>query len=77
MIKCDSCDIELPGSHLVVQGKPFCCSGCADGGPCVCSYEKEDGRPPRNGHTDPIISQILYLEGQDSVGLTPDIPPPN
>lgn len=77
MIKCDSCDIELAGSHLVVHGKPFCCLGCSEGGPCICSYEKEDGRRQRNGHTDPIISQMLYLQDQDGFGFTPDIPPPN
>lgn len=77
MIKCDSCDIDLSGNPLIVRGRPFCCPGCADGGPCVCSYEKEDGRRQRNGHTDPIISQMLYLEAQDSSGLTPDTPAHN
>ncbi len=77
MIKCDSCDIDLSGSPLMVRGKAFCCSGCAEGGPCVCSYEKEDGRRQRNGHSDPVISQMLYLEAQDGSGLAPDTPAHN
>jgi hypothetical protein len=76
MIKCDSCDIDLGHDHVVMSGKAFCCAGCADGGPCICSYEESDGRHHRNGHSDPVISEMLFLESQDS-RAGPDIHPPN
>jgi hypothetical protein len=59
MSKCDSCDIDLPGDHLVVLGKPFCCHGCSQGGPCICTYEMENSRQGRNGHSDPLILDML------------------
>jgi hypothetical protein len=35
---CANCDIEFFWSPTVVQGKVYCCSGCAAGGPCNCDY---------------------------------------
>ncbi len=35
---CANCDIEILWSPTIVQGKSFCCSGCASGGPCCCDY---------------------------------------
>jgi hypothetical protein len=37
-MRCANCDIEIRWSPTVVQGKPFCCTGCAAGGPCNCDY---------------------------------------
>ena len=47
-----SCDVELSEPRLVVGGCAYCCGGCAEGGPCVCSYVGEPARYPRNGHAD-------------------------
>lgn len=45
MMRCGSCDIDLTGCQpIFVDGKPFCCSGCAAGGPCVCLYDNEQAR---------------------------------
>jgi hypothetical protein len=35
---CANCDIEFPWPPTAVQGKIFCCTGCAAGGPCNCDY---------------------------------------
>ena len=59
MTRCDSCDIELNTDPLVVRGRAFCCEGCSEGGPCACTYEKENSRHPRNGHSDPVVSDML------------------
>lgn len=49
-MKCASCDIDLAGAQPVaVGGTLFCCRGCADGGPCTCSYEEEHLRISRLG----------------------------
>ncbi len=62
-MKCASCDIELTESPLVVDGTPFCCSGCAEGGPCTCVYEDARLRQPRNGHRDPLAVLELFQDG--------------
>lgn len=49
-MRCSSCDIELSdGRVVVVDGRTYCCSGCAAGGPCVCTYEDEHLRLSRTG----------------------------
>ena len=49
--RCASCDIQLEKLSLTVDGFVYCCHGCAQGGPCVCSYVGEPARYPRNGHS--------------------------
>jgi hypothetical protein len=36
--RCANCDIEFFWAPTVVQGKMYCCAGCATGGPCNCDY---------------------------------------
>ena len=36
--RCANCDIEFFWPPTVVQGKAYCCTGCAAGGPCNCDY---------------------------------------
>jgi hypothetical protein len=38
---CATCDIEIAGPATFHVGLPFCCAGCAAGGPCTCSYDRE------------------------------------
>ncbi len=38
VVHCANCDIEILWAPTVVQGKTFCCTGCAAGGPCNCDY---------------------------------------
>jgi hypothetical protein len=38
---CASCEIRLTGWPLYRGDEAFCCPGCADGGPCVCTYESD------------------------------------
>ena len=35
VVRCANCDIEILWPPTVVQGKPFCCTGCAAGGPAT------------------------------------------
>lgn len=39
-IHCANCDIEILWTPVFVQGKAFCCTGCAAGGPCNCDYSQ-------------------------------------
>jgi hypothetical protein len=36
--RCANCDIEFFWPPTAVQGKIYCCTGCAAGGPCNCDY---------------------------------------
>lgn len=38
IVRCANCDIEILWPPTIVQGKAFCCTGCAAGGPCNCDY---------------------------------------
>lgn len=57
--RCASCDIELDKLPVMVQGLLYCCRGCAQGGPCVCTYVGNPAKYPRNGHGD-TIARDLY-----------------
>ncbi len=39
-LRCATCDIEIRWSPTIVQGKAYCCAGCAAGGPCSCDYSQ-------------------------------------
>lgn len=36
---CANCGVEIPWSPALHRGRTFCCGGCAQGGPCYCSYD--------------------------------------
>ena len=38
-VKCANCNIPIRWQPTVVDGKPYCCLGCAAGGPCECDYD--------------------------------------
>ena len=43
---CASCDFEITGRPVYRMDEAYCCTGCAQDGPCICSYEAdlaEDG----------------------------------
>jgi hypothetical protein len=38
---CASCDGTITGEPVYRMDEAYCCLGCADGGPCICSYEQD------------------------------------
>jgi hypothetical protein len=49
---CANCGVEIPWRPAFHRGKTYCCGGCAQGGPCYCSYdltERDLHRPHRLG----------------------------
>jgi len=73
MKRCFSCDIELPADVLISSGHPYCCSGCAVGGPCSCTYEGQPAPQHANGHTDPVLTrELLGLIIKDSSDERPE-----
>ncbi len=63
--RCASCDIELDDTPSPVGGSEYCCHGCAQGGPCVCSYVNASARYPRNGHGNKSIIDLYGGFSQD------------
>ncbi|HEX4205967.1 MAG TPA: hypothetical protein VHZ51_17575 [Ktedonobacteraceae bacterium] len=43
-LRCMNCDIEILWPPVVVQGKTYCCTGCAADGPCSCDYSRYRSR---------------------------------
>jgi hypothetical protein len=52
--RCASCDIEILWPPIVVQGKSYCCTGCAAGGPCSCDYSQ---------YHSVTISGVIHYDG--------------
>lgn len=68
-MKCESCDIELTALPLWRDDRYFCCSGCADGGPCICSYVDDPARLGKGAGSAPVrVNELLdrYDQAPDS-----------
>jgi hypothetical protein len=48
---CTTCGIIIRWQPTIVEGKAYCCLGCADGGPCECDYDNL----PQHGVTNPLV----------------------
>ena len=38
---CASCDGIISGRPVYRMDEAYCCLGCAQGGPCICTYEQD------------------------------------
>ncbi|MEP7361110.1 MAG: hypothetical protein ABI744_05965 [Chloroflexota bacterium] len=38
---CASCEGIITGRPVYRMDEAYCCLGCAQGGPCVCTYEQD------------------------------------
>nr|BBH89239.1 hypothetical protein KTC_39900 [Thermosporothrix sp. COM3] len=61
---CANCDIEILWRPVVVQGKVYCCAGCAAGGPCTCDYSQ---------YRSVNIAGVIHYE-QENGGATTGAP---
>ena len=50
---CTTCGIANRWQPTIVEGKPYCCLGCAEGGPCACDYDNL----PQQGVMNPLVIQ--------------------
>ncbi|MDA8216692.1 MAG: hypothetical protein M0Z94_03650 [Dehalococcoidales bacterium] len=61
--RCATCGLEIEWKPVLVDGKAYCCGGCAQGGPCYCSYDAREQIAPvaagagRRGRPDAPTSQ--------------------
>ncbi|HHH42201.1 MAG TPA: hypothetical protein ENK56_09400 [Chloroflexi bacterium] len=49
--RCANCGIPIRWEPTLVQGRTYCCPGCAQGGPCSCDYS----RLPRRGEEAALV----------------------
>jgi len=54
--RCTNCREEIAWEPVYQGDEPFCCEGCAKGGPCICTY---DGPPPKLNARD-ILASVGY-----------------
>jgi hypothetical protein len=52
---CENCRIVIRWQPTVVDGKTYCCLGCAQGGPCNCDYDNL----PRSDDTGAIVLRAV------------------
>jgi len=52
-VACANCGIVIRWQPTILDGRIYCCLGCAQGGPCECDY---DNLPPP-GAVHPIVVQ--------------------
>ncbi|MBC7234173.1 MAG: hypothetical protein H5T68_13130 [Chloroflexi bacterium] len=54
---CANCGIEIHWQPTIVDGRTYCCPGCAQGGPCTCDYSNL----PRIGESRAIIRHTSVI----------------
>lgn len=42
--RCATCEIVIRWQPTIVEGRVYCCIGCARGGPCECDYDNLPAR---------------------------------
>ena len=69
-LRCANCQIPIHWRPTIVDGKPYCCMGCAQGGPCDCDYR----HLPRWERSCAIVVQVshdLTIKHNLSAGCIP------
>jgi len=58
---CANCGITVEWQPTVLDGRTYCCLGCAVGGPCTCDYSNL----PRVGELRAIVrhTTVILLSG--------------
>lgn len=52
---CYNCFADFTWEPTIHDGEEFCCSGCVEGGPCICTY---DG-PPKPAEDDMVPTAVV------------------
>ena len=76
--ECYNCFQKFTWDPWTADGEEYCCWGCSDGGPCVCSYDGPPPPPP--GWTPAVDASVpgeVVLTSDDDVSEIPaDLPQP-
>jgi len=58
VVTCATCEIEVTWSPVERDGVRYCCGGCADGGPCCCSYDPPTAVAPDEQRDAATLGQL-------------------
>ena len=66
---CASCDGEISGAPVFRMDEAYCCLGCAQNGPCICTYEADlaDDGVDRLGL--PFVDPTILVEQPEAAPL--------
>jgi hypothetical protein len=53
---CATCGIVIRWQATIVDGRAYCCLGCAQGGPCKCDYDNL----PLPDQINPMVLQKMH-----------------
>ncbi len=60
--QCANCQITIHWLPTVVDGRFYCCFGCADGGPCTCDYSHLPVASERSAMVLHHSQYIIFIE---------------
>ena len=66
---CYNCFAEFKWAPTIHDGEEYCCSGCVEGGPCICTY---DG-PPQPVEVEQVPDAVVS-EGEPGLVDLPETP---
>ena len=64
---CASCDGRITDRPVYRMDEAYCCVGCAEGGPCVCSYEADLADDGVDGLGLPFPMDAGLVEADESL----------
>jgi hypothetical protein len=53
---CHTCGIIIRWQPTIVEGRTYCCLGCAEGGPCECDYDNL----PQEKEANALVRRPIY-----------------
>jgi len=53
---CQNCGIIIRWQPTIIEGKTYCCLGCAQGGPCECDYDNL----PQKDESNALVLRPVY-----------------
>ncbi len=68
---CTNCFAEFDWSPSIDDGDVFCCFGCTQGGPCVCTYERSEESAGGGAVVAPVVLESGEDEEQSESEETP------
>jgi hypothetical protein len=71
---CASCEDLIAGKPVYRMDETYCCIGCAQGGPCMCTYESDmaDDGVDRLGLPFAMTEQVSPLDKREPDGQKPE-----
>ncbi|MFN3928938.1 MAG: hypothetical protein ACK4OK_04820 [Thermoflexus sp.] len=84
---CRNCGIEIEWQPVIVDRQPYCCLGCAEGGPCQCDYARlpspaapatlAQRRPPQAVEVliqrPALLAEMAHQSGEEAINPAEEV----